>query len=153
MDWTFLTVMLLPMGFSSIWTSWIMSCAPIVTYSICFNGQRMVSFSPTQGLRQGDPLLSYSFLLLVDVLSILLINAIYRRVLQEFSMGRQAPGMSHLLFADDCMMLFQVNTDQSLSINNFLSECEREHTCSLMFGKKCSIESQASAMVIMEVVA
>jgi hypothetical protein len=62
---------------------------------------------PSIGLRQGDPLSPYLFLFVVDGLSKLIQRAILREELKEFRIYRRAPGISHLLFANDSLMFFK----------------------------------------------
>ena len=73
-------------------------------------------------------------------------------------MNRQAPGISHLLFADDSMLFFKGSIDQAVVIKNILTEYEKgtgqllsPHKCSMMFGKKCSLENQVAIMVILKI--
>ena len=76
------------------------------------------TFSPTRGLRQGDPLSAYFFLFVAEALSLLLKDASTRGVLQEFHLNRQAPGISHLLFADDNMLFFKGSIDQAVVVKS-----------------------------------
>ena len=55
-DWGFLEKVLLKLGFQSQWVQRIMSCISSVCYTVRFNGVPSASFTPTRGLRQGDPL-------------------------------------------------------------------------------------------------
>ena len=43
------------LGFMDKWMKWIMKCVKCVKYFVCYNGNMLESFSPTCGLRQGDP--------------------------------------------------------------------------------------------------
>ena len=62
-EWVFLERIMLKMGFNSKWVGWILECIRSVTYSIIVNGELQGHIVPTRGIRQGDPLLLYLFLL------------------------------------------------------------------------------------------
>jgi hypothetical protein len=53
-----------------------MACVTTVKYSVKFNGTLLEAFSPTRGLRQGDPLSPFLFLFVADGLSTLLSNEV-----------------------------------------------------------------------------
>lgn len=71
-DWDFLEACMLKMGFHSKWVKWVMQCMTTVSFSMIFNGEPLPYFQPLQGLRQGDPLSSYLFIIVMNVLSVLL---------------------------------------------------------------------------------
>ena len=75
-----------------------MACVTSVRYAISVNGELSEEFSPSRGLRQGDPLSPYLFLFVVDGLSRLLKNAVNKGELRELKIARSAPGISHLFF-------------------------------------------------------
>jgi hypothetical protein len=89
-DWRFLEGVLAKLGFHSQWIRWIMACVTTVRYSIRFNGHMLDSFTPTRGLRQGDPLSPYLFLFVADGLSCLIRKQIEVGALQELHICRQA---------------------------------------------------------------
>lgn len=68
-DWNFLKESMRGMGFSKRWIQWIMMCVTTVSYEFCFNGSSIGPIQPNMGLRQGDPLSPYLFLLCVEGLS------------------------------------------------------------------------------------
>ena len=124
-----------------------MVCVKTVRFSVIFNGKLLEKFKPTRGLRQGDPLSPYLFLFVADGLSALLQNQIEVGNIQDLKICRKAPGISHLLFADDSLLFFNANADQANRIKGVLKEYERgtgqllsPSKCSIMMGQNCSEE-------------
>jgi hypothetical protein len=106
-DWSYLKDVMFKMGFSGKWIHWIMMCVETVDYSVIMNKEMVGPIIPGCGLRQGDPLSPYLFILCAEGLSALIRNAEARGVLQGVRVCRIAPRVSHLLFADDCFLFFQ----------------------------------------------
>ena len=86
-----------------------MQCVSSVEYRIRVNTEETDSFKPTRGLRQGDPLSPYLFLLCTEGLTALLANAEERGSISGIKVSREAPSVSNLLFADDSLILMRAN--------------------------------------------
>ncbi|KAK9688730.1 hypothetical protein RND81_09G007000 [Saponaria officinalis] len=75
-EWSFLDEVMRRMGFSQSWRNKIMTCVSTVTFSFLVNGKASGALRPSRGLRQGDPISPYLFLLCADAFSHLLNRAV-----------------------------------------------------------------------------
>lgn len=71
-EWGFLRHILTKLGFSARWVKWVMLCVSSISYSIILNGCPRDYIIPSRGLRQGDPLSPYLFILCAEGLSTLI---------------------------------------------------------------------------------
>jgi hypothetical protein len=108
-EWQYLRSIMLQLGFKEAWVSLIMKCVESVTFSIRLNDHFSVAFKPTRGIRQGDPIPPYLFLLCAEGLSCMLKNTRPLFLSKGVRVGIHALWVSHLLFVDDCLLFTQAS--------------------------------------------
>lgn len=97
-SWVFLLKVLRAYRFPGHWLKMIHECISTVTYRIFINGAVTDPFSPTCGLRQGDPLSPYLFLFCMDILSRMTTLATNIHQFQGIRIGKRGLRISHLFF-------------------------------------------------------
>ncbi|WZY69216.1 hypothetical protein YC2023_001456 [Brassica napus] len=104
-EWDFLEALFLKLGFHQRWVSWIMLCVRSVSYFVILNGQSYGHFTPERGIRQGDPLSPFLFILCAEALVHTMSKAEQEGVLTGMKLAPSCPAVQHLLFADDSFFL------------------------------------------------
>ncbi|XP_074266449.1 uncharacterized protein LOC141589722 [Silene latifolia] len=123
-EWEFLKRVLIVMGFDSAWIDRVMACVTTVSFSVLINGSPSRRFAPSRGLRQGDPLSPYLFILCAEVLSWLMRRAVENNSLHGIRIVPGAPSVSHLLFADDSIFFVKANVEEAEVVNSILRRYE-----------------------------
>lgn len=81
-----------------------MICIRTVTFSILINGHPTDLFHPSRGIRQGDPLSPYIFIICAEVLSGLITKSQQDGLIHGISIATNAPEITHLWYADDSIL-------------------------------------------------
>ena len=124
LEWEFIGAVLHRMGFHSKVTNWIMQCVSSVTYSFLINGSPRGRVRPSRGIRQGDPLSPYLFILCSEVLSGLCNRAQEDGSLKGIQVARGSPYINHLLFADDTMFFLKSDKNSREALKGILKRYE-----------------------------
>ena len=72
LEWAYLRAIMTKVGFARQWIDTVMGMVSSVSFSVLFNGVKLDSFKPTRGIRQGDLISPYLFLIVAEGLSCLL---------------------------------------------------------------------------------
>uniref|UniRef100_A0A2N9F4S2 Reverse transcriptase domain-containing protein n=1 Tax=Fagus sylvatica TaxID=28930 RepID=A0A2N9F4S2_FAGSY len=124
-EWVFLEKIMMTMGFHQKWVALMMECVQSVSFSVLINGEPKGYFNPSRGLRQGDPLSPYLFLLCAEGLHALLTRATISRHLQGIAISRGGPKLTHLFFADDSVLFCRATLMECNTILEILRKYER----------------------------
>ncbi|XP_050264248.1 uncharacterized protein LOC126708501 [Quercus robur] len=125
-EWAYLEAMMRKMGFQDRWISLMMMCVTTVSYSVLLNGEPKGRIVPTRGLRQGDPISPYLFLLCTEGLSAMLKKSENGGIPRGIAMCRSAPRVSHLLFANDCIVFGKTSKEEGQRLLKILEVYEKE---------------------------
>jgi len=105
-DFDYLDEVMRNMGFPTLWRKWINECIRTATASVLVNGSPTDEFSLGRGLRQGDPLSPFLFLLAAEGFHVLMESLKVNDLFVGYTVGRSdMTVVSHLQFADDTLIL------------------------------------------------
>ena len=149
-EWNFLETLMEKMGFDHVWIRWIMACVGSVSFSVLMNGNEHGFIKPERGIRQGDPLSPFLFILCVEALVSCLNEAESAGRLQGIKLASSGPSVHHLLFADDSLLMCRASSAEAaelLSCLNRYSEASGQiinpRNSSVIFGAKVPENTKA----------
>ncbi len=116
MEWSFILNILRCFGFNSTWINWIKECISSPTCSVLLNGSLFGKIKSERGLRQGDSLSPFLFIIGSEILARLLQQAENANTLQGIKLGPRCPQITHLQFADDLLILAKATTTNATTI-------------------------------------
>jgi len=157
-EWGFLKGMMRRLGFCEQWINLIMECVTTVTYRVKVYGELSEAFAPERGLRQGDPLSPYLFLLCAEGFSELLRNAEESGMVKGLKICHGAPSVSHLLFVDDSLILCRADRGEAQHLQSLLQLYEacsgqviNKEKSAIMFSPNTPSDIRAEMMQALQV--
>lgn len=119
-EWSFLECMLRVLGFPEKWVLSIMNCVTTVRYQVQVNSNLYESVKLDRGLRQGDPISPYLFILCVKWLSRKIKFYQDSNRLKDIKVCRGAPAISHPFFAIDSIFFLKANVSNASILSTIL---------------------------------
>ncbi|XP_050211481.1 uncharacterized protein LOC126661668 [Mercurialis annua] len=156
-EWRFLKAMMERMGYCRGWIKKIMNCLNSVQFSFLVEGQVKGNINPERGLRQGDPLSPYLFLICAQGLSSLLNSAIDNDLIRGLKFGDNCV-VSHLFFADDSLIFTRANVNDCAVIRDILQVYSKASgqtinldKSAICFGKGADVRLQNEISQILQI--
>ena len=120
-EWSFLEALLLKLGFSPKWVAWIKICISSVSYQVLLNGEPKGNIFPSRGIRQGNSLSPFLFILLMEALISQIQGAEREGRITGLNIARNSPHVSHLLFADDSLFFCRAEVAQCTELMKIIN--------------------------------
>lgn len=126
---------MLKIGFPNQWVNLAMETMRTTSYSTLINKEAKGFITPTRGIKQGDLLSPYLFLLCAEGLSFLIRRAMENQHLKRVLSCNSGVKISHLLFANDSLVFCE---QQQLNAETcwIYWHCIREHRGKQLTDKK-----------------
>lgn len=121
--WKFIFQCLRSLSVPEVFLRWLHACVCTISYSLGFNGAIYGYFKGTRGLRQGDPLSPYLFVLAMNCLSLML-NKAARNGVFGYHAKCQRTALTHLYIADDLLIFYDGSTSSVNAILDILKDFE-----------------------------
>ena len=123
LEWEFIKAILTRLGFHPKWIGWVMECISTVSYSLLIKGSPEGKIYPLRGIRQGDSLLPYIFIICVEFLG--------RELVKQSENPKNhigipthcsGPKILFLMFADDYIIFAKASQNACNNINRILQK-------------------------------
>ncbi|KAL0307384.1 UNVERIFIED_CONTAM: hypothetical protein Scaly_2984900 [Sesamum calycinum] len=154
-DWGYLLAVLRLFGFPDKFISWVEQCITTASFSISLNGENHGFFNSGRGLRQGDPISPYLFVLIMESFHLLIRSKITAEPNFHYHWRCKELSIVNLCFADD-LLLFCRADPHSVSVLKEVLETFKEMSGlqanaqkSLIITSKAAAQQQSRIQEIM----
>jgi hypothetical protein len=155
LSWDYIRAMLLAFGFHQTWVDWILNLTSSAFFSLLVNGVPSKPFSPSRGIRQGDPLSPFLFVIMAEGLSRSIHAALAQNLLTGLPLHGISPPISHSQFVDDTLLMGSPTVREALSIQEILQtfseasglDCNKEKSQIFFFNTPPLIQRHISEIL------
>lgn len=125
LEWNYIEHMLTRFNFPTVWIQRVMKCVTTISYSFVCDGQVFGSVNRQRGIRQGDPISPYLYILCAEGLSGIIRGYEETGLLHGRKIVRGSPSISHLMFVDDYYFFFKASQTEAQVMKDILQRYER----------------------------
>eukprot|EP00253_Pinus_taeda_P004208 PITA_04208 len=122
LNWTYIKKVLIAFGFDHNWVRWVMALVTSSSFSILVNGSPSKTFSPSRGLRQGDPLSPFFFILMMEGLGRTIKQAKEVGNIKGLQLSENGQALTHQQFVDDTMLQGIPTVKEALAYKQILCD-------------------------------
>lgn len=120
MDWVVITRILIMLGFSNKFVKLVLNCISSVSMEFLLNGSIFEKIPMEKGLRQGDTLSPFLFILMAELLLECFINGRANRNSMGVKLSWLSSSISHFLFVDDILIFCIANVEEVRNVQKCL---------------------------------
>ncbi|XP_048634861.1 uncharacterized protein LOC125608425 [Brassica napus] len=145
LSWNFLFSCLVAFNLPMEFISWIRACVCTTSFTVGYNGAINGFFKGTRGLRQGDPLSPYLFVIALNNLSLML-NKAAQDMRFNYHLNCSSSRLTHLCFADDLLIFMDGSLESVQAVLQVLREFELRSGLAVSMHKTSFFASGLTAM-------
>lgn len=158
-EWTYIRDTLSFFNIPEKLSKLIMSCISTSSIQVLVNGRTTEAFYPSRGIRQGDPISPYIFIMCIERLSKTIHQAISDKLWTPIKISARGPSLSYLFFADDLTLFARADFKNCSVITDILQkfwiDSDQKVNCAksrILFSKNCSTSTKASCTSLLGIV-
>lgn len=149
LNWNYLRVIRGAYGFDNRWIEWVYSMISTPNFSILVNGTPTSTFNATRGIRQGDPISPFLFIMAVEGLGRYLIKELREKRIKGIKLWGNYLPITHQQFVNDVMLFGEVSVKEVRNFKRVLEifmeasgmEINNEKSCTFIFNTPDSIKA------------
>jgi hypothetical protein len=104
LKWKFISTILCMLGFDQKFVNLIHKCISTINFTLLLNGCKSGSFSPSRGVRQGDPLSPYLYILCSEILARMINREVAAGSIKGVKVETNAPSISMFSHTNDVLL-------------------------------------------------